>query len=109
MGVAGKESGMRGVLWRKRAGGSNLFLNGCLCDYNPGMETKWRSVIKALSWRFVATLITSAIVFFLTGKAEFAAKVGLLDTTIKLFVYFMHERLWLRVPFGRIKPTEYQI
>ena len=73
------------------------------------METKLRSFLKAFSWRFIATIITTTIVFFLTGKGDFAAKVGLLDTTVKLFVYFFHERAWLRVRFGKIKPTEYQI
>ncbi len=74
------------------------------------METKRRSVLKAFSWRFLATLITTAIVWGLTGKGEFAAKVGLMDTTVKLFVYFIHERVWLRIPFGKIKPSsEYQI
>ena len=73
------------------------------------METKTRSVLKAFSWRFIATFITAFIVLILTGKADFAMKVGLLDTSIKLCVYFFHERLWLRIPFGKIKPTEYEI
>ena len=74
------------------------------------METKRRSIFKALSWRFIATLITAAIVWTLTGKGDFAAKVGLMDTTIKLLIYFVHERIWLRIPFGKIKTSsEYQI
>lgn len=73
------------------------------------METKWRSIAKAFSWRFLATIITSVIVYILTGKADFAAKVGLLDTFVKIFVYFVHERLWLRIPFGRVKSSEYNI
>ena len=72
------------------------------------METRWRSVLKALSWRFLATFITAGIVWALTGEGKFAATVGILDTSVKLVVYFFHERLWLRVPFGRIKP-EYEI
>ncbi len=73
------------------------------------METKLRSFAKAFSWRFIATIITAGIVWGLTGKGDFAAKVGLIDTTVKLFIYFFHERLWLRIPFGTVKPTEYQI
>jgi len=73
------------------------------------METRLRSFAKAFSWRFIATIITSGIVWLLTGKADFAAKVGLLDTTIKLFIYFLHERVWLRIPFGKGKPAEFQI
>lgn len=73
------------------------------------METRWRSLIKALSWRFLATIITSSIVWVLTGEGKFAATVGLIDTSVKLIVYFIHERLWLRIPFGKIKRAEYEI
>ena len=73
------------------------------------METRWRSAVKALSWRFIATFITAGIVWALTGEGKFAATVGILDTTVKLFVYFGHERLWLKVPFGKVKPTDFEI
>ena len=72
------------------------------------METRFRSVLKALSWRFLATIITSTIVWCLTGKADFALTVGVIDTTVKLLVYFFHERIWLRIPFGKQKP-EFEI
>lgn len=65
------------------------------------MDTARRSVAKALSWRFVATLITTTIVYVVTGKGEFAAGIGLADTAIKLFVYIGHERLWNRIRYGR--------
>lgn len=74
------------------------------------MESTRRSLAKALSWRIVATLITSAIVYALTGRGEFAATIGLADTTLKLFIYFGHERLWNRIPYGREeKQPEYII
>ena len=72
------------------------------------METRWRSLAKALSWRFIATFITATIVWMLTHEAKFAAAVGLIDTTSKLLVYFAHERIWLKIPFGKRKP-EYEI
>lgn len=65
------------------------------------MESTRRSVAKALSWRILATMITSLLVFLLTGKGEFAATIGLADTSIKFFIYFGHERLWNRIPYGR--------
>lgn len=65
------------------------------------METTRRSVVKALSWRFIATIITTMIVYAITGQREFAAGIGLADTVIKLFIYFGHERLWNRISYGR--------
>lgn len=74
------------------------------------MDAPRRSMAKALSWRILATMITSAIVFLLTGKGNFAATVGLADTSVKFLVYFGHERLWNRIPFGReVKQPEYFI
>ncbi len=74
------------------------------------MDSNRRSLVKALSWRLLATVITTAIVFLMTGKGEFAAKIGLADTCIKFFIYFGHERLWNRIPYGRKKrEPEYQI
>ena len=73
------------------------------------METRKRSIAKALSWRVFATMITVLVVFILSGRLVFAAKIGLLDTLIKLVVYFMHERMWLRIPYGRYQETDYQI
>ena len=65
------------------------------------MESTRRSIAKTLSWRLLATAITSTLVFTFTGKWEFAATIGLCDTFIKFFVYFGHERIWNRISFGR--------
>ena len=74
------------------------------------METRRRSLYKTLSWRVLATLITTLIAFILTNEVTFAVEIGLLDTSIKLVVYFAHERLWLRVPWGRAaSDSDYQI
>ncbi|MEM9489611.1 MAG: DUF2061 domain-containing protein, partial [Myxococcota bacterium] len=74
------------------------------------MDSKKRSLAKALSWRFIATFITALVAFVLTGELLFAVEIGLLDTTIKFAAYFAHERLWLRIRFGRHEQqTDYQI
>jgi uncharacterized membrane protein len=74
------------------------------------MESKKRSIAKSLSWRFFATFITSAVAFGITGKWTFALEIGLLDTSIKLLVYYWHERLWLRIKFGQEeRKSDYQI
>lgn len=65
------------------------------------MESTRRSVAKSLSWRILATLITTSIAFALTGQGEFAAKIGVADTLVKFFIYFGHERLWNRINYGR--------
>ena len=75
------------------------------------MDTKRRSLVKSLSWRVFATVITFLVALIITGKLDFALEIGLLDTTIKFLTYFAHERMWTRIPYGRGKKAEpdYQI
>ncbi len=73
------------------------------------MESHIRSIAKALSWRFLATLITFSVAWVITGQLTLAAEIGLADTLIKLGVYYSHERLWVRVRFGKLRTPEYQI
>lgn len=73
------------------------------------METRFRSIAKALSWRVVATAITFFVAWILTGQIETAVTIGLVDTFIKLAVYYSHERMWMRVNFGKLQQPEYEI
>jgi uncharacterized membrane protein len=73
------------------------------------METHTRSILKAVSWRFIATVITFLTAWLLTGTVDVAMKIGLLDTTIKMGVYYIHERGWNNLNFGKVQEPEYQI
>ena len=72
------------------------------------METRLRSVLKALTWRFGGLLVTVTVAYAITRRAELAASIGLADTIAKLGCYYVHERLWLRIKYGR-KAPEYSI
>ncbi len=70
-------------------------------------ESSWRSFLKAISWRFLATLITFTVALVLTGRMVVAIKIGVLDTVIKIFAYFLHERLWGQIKLGKkLHPLE---
>lgn len=73
------------------------------------MESHFRSIIKAVTWRAGGTVVTFAVAWILTRKFELAAQIGLLDTTIKLAAFYVHERMWMKISFGKLKPPEYQI
>ena len=70
------------------------------------MESRRRSIAKALSWRFLAVLITSFVAYLFTDDGAFAMKIGIADSLLKLLVYYLHERAWIRASFGRIEPAE---
>jgi uncharacterized membrane protein len=73
------------------------------------MDTHARSIAKAVSYRILGSLSTGAIFFVLTGKAGLSVGAGVLDAIVKIGVYFVHERLWNHIQFGRGKPPEYEI
>ena len=74
------------------------------------METRRRSLVKALSWRLVALAITTGVGYLLSGgSATFALSLGLTDSAIKIFAYYLHERTWIAIPYGRMRPPEYEI
>ena len=73
------------------------------------MESHSRSIMKAVSWRVIATAITFAISWILTGEVTLAAEIGIADTLLKFGTYYGHERLWNRLSVGRLEPPEYQI
>lgn len=64
-----------------------------------------RSLVKALSWRVLATLSTILIVYSFTHKFALSLGVGAVEVVIKLILYYGHERLWLKIPLGsRLHP-----
>lgn len=73
------------------------------------MESHWRSIAKAITWRIGGTVVTFGVAWILTRRFELAAQIGLLDTLIKLGAFYVHERVWNRLNFGKPKPPEYQI
>jgi len=54
------------------------------------------SVVKAFTWRFIATSITTILVLIVSGELHMAAKVGVADVITKLLAYYLHERGWIR-------------
>jgi uncharacterized membrane protein len=71
------------------------------------VESRFRTIIKALSWRFIATLITFTIAWIVTKELTFAAEIGIADSLIKLGAYYFHERAWIGINYGKKKPEYY--
>jgi adenylylsulfate kinase len=64
-------------------------------------EKRIRSLIKAITWRILASLITGLIVLAITHERNMAIGAGFADAVIKIVVYYVHERIWARVSIGR--------
>ena len=74
-------------------------------------EKPYRSVVKTISWRTVGTLDTVIVSYFVTGNLVMAASIGSIEVITKMILYYFHERVWNKLKFGIVKPTEndYQI
>lgn len=70
------------------------------------IESKSRSVVKAISWRLFATTTTIIIVFIFFGRLDLAIAAGIFESISKILIYFVHERAWTKIKFGkkRIEP-----
>ena len=64
-------------------------------------ESNLRSIVKGITWRFVATGTTVVIVFFFFGRLDLAIAAGLIESVLKVAFYWGHEKIWQRVRWGR--------
>ncbi len=63
-------------------------------------ESMARTTTKTVSWRTIASLDTVALAWFYTGNIGTALSIGGLEIFTKMLLYFVHERVWARLPFG---------
>lgn len=65
-----------------------------------------KSVLKAVSWRIVGTLYTIFISYIITGRIDVAVTIGSVEAITKVFLFYLHERAWERmprhIPLGRL-------
>ena len=66
-------------------------------------ETNKRSIVKGISWRIVATSTTIAIVYFFFDRLDLAIAAGMIESILKVGLYWAHERAWFKVTWGRKK------
>lgn len=76
-------------------------------------DKPYRSLLKTISWRTTGTIDTFLVSWLITGKVSLALTIGGVEIFTKLVLYYLHERAWDRVKFGR-KPLsgdviDYQI
>ena len=78
---------------------------------NGNTQTKFRSLLKAVTWRLTGTLDTITISFLIIsfgseGAAadrsfHKASAIAIIELFTKIALFYLHERLWNRIDFGR--------
>ena len=62
--------------------------------------SRTRHILKAVTYRIYSSCITSLIASLITGNASLGITIGTADFFIKIFTYYIHERIWYNIPFG---------
>ncbi len=64
------------------------------------MVSKKRHILKAITWRLIASLTTFLIGWIATGDIRYGLSIGAFNFTIKLVLYYIHERIWYKSKYG---------
>ncbi len=69
-------------------------------------DARFRSLLKAVSWRFVGSLDTFLLSLLVTGNAKYAVSIASVEALTKIVLFYAHERVWRMVRWGRGTPSD---
>jgi len=61
----------------------------------------WRSIVKAVTYRLVVMCADATAIYLFTGKWTIALGFMLASNVYTTALYFLHERVWARIRWGR--------
>jgi len=67
------------------------------------METHKRSIVKSITFRIIATILTFIVVWAFTRDIVTSGAVTIVENLIKMIAYYFHERAWLKITWGITK------
>jgi adenylylsulfate kinase len=60
-------------------------------------ESKKRSILKALTYRAILTVILAIITWFFTGDLFQTSGITIVFSIISTITYYLHERMWIKI------------
>ncbi len=81
-------------------------------------DSPTRSFLKALSWRLIASGTTFLVTFIIFKNAtdktldealETAWYVTVVEFSVKIIIYYLHERLWTNISWGKYWRRNYWV
>ena len=67
------------------------------------MDTARRSLFKTVSWRLTGSGATFLISYAIAGNFAIAGTIATIQLIFNTVLYFLHERIWNRILWGRTK------
>jgi uncharacterized membrane protein len=65
------------------------------------METRRRSIVKAVVWNIIGLAVMLTVGFATTGSVVVGGTLALINTGIGLVMYVLYERVWAGIRWGR--------
>lgn len=65
------------------------------------IDSTARSIAKTISWRITGSLATFAISYAVLGDFAVSGTIAIIQLTLNTLLYFIHERVWNRIAWGR--------
>ena len=66
------------------------------------MDTARRSLVKTVSWRLTGSGATFLISYAIAGNFAIASTIAIVQLVSNTVLYFVHERIWNKIGWGRI-------
>jgi len=66
-------------------------------------DSKTRSLVKSIIWRIFGVIILAAVTWFYTKSWITTGLVTVIHHVVFLFVFYFHERIWLRFKLKGLK------
>ncbi|MDX2485769.1 DUF2061 domain-containing protein [Antarcticimicrobium sediminis] len=65
------------------------------------METRKRSLVKAVIWNLIGLTVMAVVGLIATGSVALGGTMALINTGVGLVMYVGYERLWANIGWGR--------
>ena len=65
------------------------------------MEHSSRTLVKAVTWQLIGFVVMSIVNYYYIGSLRAGIGLSALLTMIGLVIYYLHERLWAKISWGR--------
>ena len=71
------------------------------------MDTHLRTLLKTITWRIIAIIITIVGIYFFHESWSLALSSGIVINIFKTFFYYGHERIWAAISWQHIKKKKH--
>ncbi|MEE9426634.1 MAG: DUF2061 domain-containing protein [Paracoccaceae bacterium] len=65
------------------------------------METKKRSLLKAVIWNVFGLASMALVGYLATGSVSTGGKIAVINTMMGFSLYLFYERVWAKISWGR--------